>query len=76
MDAVNIAENETTIFISIEKNMLNEKLLYNLNKILQKDFINKNIEFVSDKEQKDIEGILNSMTEKDKEIALSKRITI
>ena len=46
------------------------------NSAVKKYKVLKPIEFVDDDEQKEIEGILNSLTKEDKEIASSKKVTI
>lgn len=75
MEAINIAQNDKTIFISIEKEKINKTLLSKLNKLLNNDFISSGIEYVDDTEQKELENILEAMTSDDKEIAYTSRVT-
>ncbi|NLO18572.1 MAG: hypothetical protein GX121_01620 [Ignavibacteria bacterium] len=75
--AINIAENENTLFLAIDKERINNFVIEQVSSILSDKRISKvNIEQVDDEEQAEIEAILDAMTEEDKEIVRTERIYI
>lgn len=76
-NTINIAENENTLFLSIEKKKINYDVIEQVNSILSNKYIKKvQIPVVDDDEQAEIEAILDAMTEDDKEIVRTERIFI
>ncbi len=74
---INIAENENTLFLAIEKNKLNFDVIEQVNSILSNKYIEKvQIPEVDDEEQAEIEAILDAMTEDDKEIVETHHILV
>mgnify|MGYP001191331915 CR=1 FL=1 len=74
---INIAENENTLFLAIEKNKLNFDVIEQVNSILSNKYIKKvQIPVVDDEEQAEIEAILDAMTEDDKEIVETHHILV
>jgi hypothetical protein len=72
MVGVTIAENENSIVITLDKNVVPklkvERVLHDLEEV-EPDY--SHIEYVSDEEQAEIEAILDAMTDEDKEIVYS-----
>jgi len=74
---INIAENENTLFLAIEKEKINYDIIEQVYSILSNKYIKKvQIPEVDDEEQAEIEAILDAMTEDDKEIVRTERIFI
>lgn len=76
--ALNIAENATTIFITIDKlqQPAQAEQALSLLRRLYFEFGMANIPFVSDEEQEELEALLNAQSEEDKEIAFVEYETI
>ncbi len=74
---INIAENEKTLFLAIEKDKMNIDVIEQIYSILSNKYI-KNIQIpeVDDDEQAEIEALLEAMTEDDKKIARTEKIFI
>ena len=77
MQTLNIAQNETTFFVSIDKEKVHGNKLILIEKFLR-SITNENyhVGYVDDDEQAEIEKILDNMTEDDKKIVKSKKVTI
>ncbi len=76
-NTINIAENENTLFLAIEKEKINYDVIEQVHSILSNKYIKKvQIPKVDDDEQAEIEAILDAMTEDDKEIVRTERIFI
>jgi hypothetical protein len=68
-NTLNIASNDDTIFFSVDKNNITNDLIAKVNEILQEQYRKRLlIPYVSDEEQAELEAILNSLTDEDKEI--------
>ena len=68
-NTLNIASNDDTLFFTVDKNNITNDLIAKLNEILQEEYRKRLlIPYVSDEEQAELEAILNSLTDEDKEI--------
>lgn len=74
---INIAENEDTLFLAIEKKQMNFDLIEEINTFLSNKFLDKNlIQPVDDEEQEEIEAMLNALTDEDKKITRTDQLYI
>ena len=74
---INIAENEDTLFLAIEKKKMNFDLIEEINTFLSNKFLGKNlIQPVDDVEQEEIEAMLNALTDEDKKITRTDQLYI
>lgn len=72
MTGVTIAENENSIVIMLDKNVVPKMKVEQVLRDLEAEGLDlSHIEPVSDEEQEEIEAILDAMTEEDKEIAFT-----
>lgn len=70
MTGVTIAENENSIVIMLDKNVVPKMKVEQVLRDLEAEGLDlSDVEPVSDEEQGEIEAILDAMTEEDKEIA-------
>ena len=77
MLGLNIAQNQDTVFISIDKNNFSQKYLLEINDYLASLFNSKfMIPPVSDEEQADIESSLKKHKASEKKIAYSETIRV
>ena len=76
-EMINIAENENTLFLAIDKNKMNFEVIEKIHSILSNKFNERlHIHEVEDEEQTEIESILNSMTDDDKRIVRTEKLSI
>src|SRR5205807_2907050 len=75
MVGVTISENEESIVITLDKNVVPklkvERVLHDLE---EEELDTSHLEYVSDEEQAEIEAILDSMSDEDKEIVYSRTV--
>jgi len=76
-NTLNIASNDDTIFFTVDKNNITDDLIAKVNEILQEEYRKRLlIPYVSDEEQAELEAILNSLTDDDKEIVRTEHLVI
>lgn len=77
MSNVNIAKNNRTIFIAVDLENLNREVLEEVNDYLLTEY-NKHSQIppVDDDEQREIEEMLNNMTDDDREIVRTEYIRV
>ncbi len=74
---INIAENENTLFLAIDKKKINFDVIEQIHSILSNKFLKKvQIQEVDDKEQSEIEAMLNSMSDDEKKIVRTDKLLI
>ena len=74
---INIAENEDTLFLAIEKKKMNSDLIEEINIILSEKFLFNNlIPQVDDEEQGEIEAMLIALSDEDKNITRNEKLFI
>jgi len=77
MSNVNIAKNNRTIFIAVDLENLNREVLEEVNDYLLFEYKNhSHIPPVDDDEQREIEEMLNNMTDDDREIVRTEYIRV
>ena len=76
-EMINIAENENTLFLAIDKNKMNFDVIEKIHSILSNKFNERlHIHEVEDEEQTEIESVLNSMTDDDKRTVRTEKLSI
>lgn len=76
-EKINIAENENTLFLAIDKKTMNFEVIEKIHSILSNK-INERVYIpdVDDEEQIEIESVLNSMTDDDKKTVKTEKLSI
>jgi len=78
LDAIlNVASNDETIFFSINRNDLNSEIIEKVNKILNEEFRKRTlIPYVSDYEQQELDLVLSTLSNDDKEVVRTEYLRI
>ncbi len=81
MKTISIASNEDSVFIRLDKTLLDEKKITQFLNLIKEIFPETTsfpfpIELVDEQEQTEIETVLNNMSNDDKKIAISRFVTL
>ncbi len=81
MKTISIASNEDSVFIRLDKTLLDENKITQFLNLIKEIFpettnISFPVELVDEQEQTEIETVLNNMSNDDKKIAISRFVTL